>query len=201
MKTCTTTRCVTHSRIYYASTSSLFAPKTEKKVTHAHHIQGGVSKTLVCTQQQQCIIMLGGSYLATPPIKKWPRPTTTPTTPLPARTGPTVTSPAHVETPPTPTPRRSPHSSTARPCCRCTAARRTTRISYTLDTNSSLEQDITKRENLNLTVQSSTCQSLLSPTCHQTPPALRPDLRRLEQQLHPLLHTWRARGTQALQSG
>ena len=49
------------------------------------------------------------------PIRKWPRLTTTPTTPLPARAAPTVTPPAHVETPPTPTPRRSPHCSTARP--------------------------------------------------------------------------------------
>ena len=42
--------------------------------------------------------MLGGSYLANP-ISKWPRPTTTPTTPLPTCITSTVTPPSNLETP------------------------------------------------------------------------------------------------------
>lgn len=71
--------------------------------------------------------MLGGSYLATP-ISSWPRPTTTPTMPLPTCTTSTVPLPSHLGTSSAPTPHRGPRTSTARPCYRCAAARRWTTV-------------------------------------------------------------------------
>ena len=71
-----------------------------------------------CKPATTKFIMLEGSYLATP-ISSWPRPTTTPTTPLPTCTTSTVPLPSHLENASTPTPHRGPRTSTARPCCRC----------------------------------------------------------------------------------